>query len=88
MTEDRVWAAKDGKWGLLDNKGNALTEFIYQAAYDFDNGFARVISNDKVGLVNKAGKLVIPAEYTSLGSVYKSVILGIKPDGAIIVSIK
>ncbi|HMI79962.1 MAG TPA: WG repeat-containing protein, partial [Ferruginibacter sp.] len=88
MTEDRVWAAKDGKWGLLDNKGKALTDFIYQAAYDFDDGFARIISNDKVGLVNKAGKLVLPAEYKSLGSVYKNSILGIKPDGPIIVSIK
>ncbi|MEO6542370.1 MAG: WG repeat-containing protein [Ferruginibacter sp.] len=88
MTDDRVWAAKDGKWGLLDNKGKALTEFIYQAAYDFDDGFARIISNDKVGLVNKAGKLVVPAEYRSLGSVYKNTILGIKPDGITIISIK
>jgi hypothetical protein len=88
MTEERVWAAKDGKWGLLDNKGKALTDFIYQAAYDFDDGFARVISNDKVGLVNKAGKLILPAEYKSLGSVYKNTILGIKPDGPIMISLK
>jgi len=79
MSEDRVWAAKDGKWGLLDNKGKALTEFIYQAAYDFKDGYARVMLNDKFGLVNKSGKLVLPAAYQSLGSIYKSIILGIKP---------
>jgi len=79
MSEDRVWAAKDGKWGLLDNKGKALTEFIYQAAYDFKDGYARVMLNDKFGLVNKSGKLVLPAEYQSLGSIYKSNILGIRP---------
>ena len=88
MTEDRVWAAKNNKWGLLDDKGKALTEFIYQGAYDFDEGFARVILNDKVGVVNKSGKLVIPAEYKSLSSVYKNSILGIKPDGINISSIK
>ncbi|MBK7123080.1 MAG: WG repeat-containing protein [Chitinophagaceae bacterium] len=33
MAEDRVWAAKNGKWGVLDNKGKALSPFIYQAAY-------------------------------------------------------
>jgi hypothetical protein len=79
MKEDRVWVLKDGKWGLLDNKGKALTEFIYQGVYDFEDGYARVMLNDKVGVVNKAGKLIIPTEYKSLGSVYKSTILGIRP---------
>jgi WG containing repeat len=88
MTEDRVWAAKDGKWGLLDNKGKALTEFIYQGAYDFKDGFARVMLNDKAGVVNKSGKLVLPAEYQSLGSIYKSTILGIKPAETFFYSLK
>jgi hypothetical protein len=88
MTEDRVWAAKDGKWGLLDNKGKALTEFIYQAAYDFKNGYARVMLNDKVGVVNKAGKLIVPAEYKSLGTIYKNIIPGIKPAETVFFSLK
>jgi WG containing repeat len=88
MSEDRVWAAKDGKWGLLDNKGKPLTEFIYQGAYDFKEGFARVMLNDKAGVVNKSGKMVLPAEYQSLGSIYKSTILGIKPAEAVIYSLK
>ena len=88
MTEDRVWATKDGKWGLLDNKGNALTEFIYQGAYDFTNGYARVMLNDKVGVVNKTGKLILPAEYKSLGSVYKNTILGIKSAETVFFSLK
>ena len=88
MAEDRVWAAKDGKWGLLDNKGKALTEFIYQAAYDFKDGYARVMLNDKVGVVNKAGKLIVPIEYKSLGSIYKSTMLGIKPAETVFFSLK
>jgi hypothetical protein len=88
MSEDRVWAAKDGKWGLLDNKGKALTEFIYQGAYDFKDGFARVVLNDKIGVVNKSGKMVLPAEYQSLGSIYKSTILGIKPAETVFYNLK
>ena len=88
MTEDRVWASKDGKWGLLDNKGKALTEFIYQGAYDFSNGYARVMLNDKVGVVDKTGKLILPAEYKSLGSIYKNTILGIKPAETVFFNLK
>ena len=82
------WAAKDGKWGLLDNKGNVLTEFIYQGAYDFTNGYARVMLNDKVGVVNKTGKLIVPIEYKSLGSIYKNTILGIKPAETVFLNLK
>ena len=88
MTEDRAWAAKDGKWGLLDNKGKPLTEFIYQGAYDFKDGFGRFVLNDKVGVVNKSGKVILPAEYQSLGSVYKNTVLGIKPAEAVFFSLK
>ena len=88
MSEDRVWAVKGGKWGLLDNKGKALTEFIYQAAYEFDEGFARFVLNDKIGVVNKAGKLIVAAEYKSLGSVYKNTILGIKPAETVVYPLK
>lgn len=88
MTEDRVWAAKDGKWGLLDNKGKELTDFIYQGAYDFKDGYARVMLNDKMGIVNKAGVLIVPAEYKSLGSVYKNNVVGIKPAETVFYSLK
>jgi hypothetical protein len=88
MTEDRVWASKDGKWGLLDNTGKALTEFIYDGANFFKNGFAVVKMNDKYGVINKAGKFIVPAEYMSLGSIYKNTILGIKPAETIYFSLK
>ncbi len=88
MAEDRVWASKDGKWGLLDNKGKALTEFIYQAAYDFEDGYARVMLNDEVGVVNKAGKLIVPIEYKTLGSIYKNTIFGIRPAETVFFSLK
>lgn len=88
MSEDRVWAMQDGKWGLLDNKGTALTGFIYKDVADFDNGFAKVKVGDKIGLINKAGKLVLAADYSGLGSVYKNTMVGIKPAGVVMYSLK
>ncbi|MBL7700995.1 MAG: WG repeat-containing protein [Ferruginibacter sp.] len=88
MSEERVWASKEGKWGLLDNKGTALTEFIYEGAYDFKDGYAKVVLKDKAGLVNKAGKLIVPTEYKSLGSVYKNTIVGIRPPETIYFNLK
>jgi WG containing repeat len=88
MSEDRVWASKDGKWGLLDNTGKALTEFIYDGANYFKNGYSVVFLNDKYGLINKAGKFIVPAEYKSLGSIYKNTILGVKPAETVFLSLK
>ncbi len=88
MSDDRVWASKDGKWGLLDKTGKALTEFIYDGANFFKNGYAVVKQNETYGLINKAGKFIVPAEYKSLGSVYKNTILGIKPAETVFFSLK
>lgn len=88
MSEDRVWASKDGKWGLLDDTGKALTEFIYDGANYFKNGYSVVLLNDKYGLINKAGKFIVPAEYKSLGSIYKNTILGIKAAETVFLSLK
>jgi hypothetical protein len=88
MSDDRVWASKGGKWGLLDNTGKALTEFIFDGATQFKNGYASVMMNAKYGVINKAGKLVIPAEYNSLGTVYKNTILGIRPAETVFYNLK
>lgn len=88
MAEDRVWASKDGKWGLLDNTGKAITEFIFDGANFFKNGYAVVMQNDKYGVINKAGKFVVPAEYKSLGSIYKNTIIGIRPAETVFYNLK
>jgi len=88
MYEDRVWAMQDGKWGLLDNNGNAVTEFIYKEVGDFENGYAKVKAGDKIALINKSGKVVVPADYGSMGAVYKNSIIGIKPAGVVMYGLK
>ncbi len=80
-SEDRVWAMKGGKWGLLDNKGKELSGFLYDDASDFSEGYAKVKSGDKIAVINKAGKMVVQPEYGTIGSVYKGMVIGIKPAG-------
>ena len=53
---------------LYDRTGN----FLYKAAIfdfmaEFQEGHIPIISNDKRGLANKEGKLIIPAEYDWMG---------------------
>ncbi|MFZ1786057.1 MAG: WG repeat-containing protein [Ferruginibacter sp.] len=88
LAEDRTWAVKESKWALLDNKGKELTGFIYDAAYDFQNGYAQVVINNKAGMVNKTGKLVLPTQYKSIGHAYKNMVVCLMPAEEIIMSIK
>lgn len=88
MSEDRVWALKEGKWGLLDKTGKAITEFIYDGAMSFKNGYAVVMLNDKYGIISKAGNLIVPAEYNSLGSIYKNTIPGIRAAETVFLSLR
>jgi len=88
MREERTWAMQDGKWGLLDSKGNTITGFIYKDVGDFENGYAKVKVGDKIALINKMGKVVVPADYGSMGSVYKNSIIGIKSAGVVMYGLK
>ena len=88
ISEDRTWALKDGKWGLLDGKGTEMGSFVYHSVDYFSNGFAKVIINNQYGLVNKTGKLVVPTEYGSIGTVYKNTVLAVLPEGSMSYSLK
>lgn len=88
MSDDRVWALKGSKWGLVDNTGKALTEFIFEGVNQFKNGYAVVMMNEKYGVINKAGRLVVPAEYNSLGTAYRNTILGIRPAETVFYNLK
>jgi hypothetical protein len=43
--------------GFLDANGNIVIKPIYQAVSDFKNGFAYVIKNNRLSVMNKSGKL-------------------------------
>ena len=59
----------DNKWGLIDNKGNKLSEIIYDNIVPIvsDNDdylkYSFVYLNGKTGIINSMGKITIPVIY-------------------------
>jgi hypothetical protein len=54
-----------GKYGFIDLTGKEVIALQYDKAEPFIEGFAKVISNNKTGTIDKTGKLVTPFEYLS-----------------------
>jgi hypothetical protein len=48
---------ENGKWGYIDEKGKE-TPAIYDFAYQYENGKAVVVLNDKELLIDKTGKVL------------------------------
>ena len=72
---DRVWAyqgevamvRKDGLYGLIDKSGELVLPIKYKSLSMFQYGFAYVKDEeDKYGIVNDLGILIVPAEYYKL----------------------
>ena len=57
----------DEKYGLLDMNGAPLTGLIYDYIEPVDTDYAKFRENDKIGLLNSQGKVVIPAKYDYIG---------------------
>lgn len=72
FSEGLVAVQKDGKWGYVDqeNKPVIAINLDYEQVNDFSNGLAAVFDfeqnsdNMKYGYIDKAGKLVIPMNFT------------------------
>lgn len=60
-------AKKNGKWGMVNRKGEWLITPQYDAVSSFSSGLAKVSLNGKMGYVNTSGRLVIPLEYDIAG---------------------
>lgn len=58
LSQSRIVAKKDGKYGYLDKNFNAKTEFIYEDATPFYEGVAAVKQGEKWALIDRKGELV------------------------------
>ena len=56
----------NGKFGLVNGKGEIITEAIYDAIGFYHGDFARVRLGDKFGLINKQGKLITKKYYKQI----------------------
>ena len=54
---------QDGKWGLINTKGEGVIPCIYDEATWFSEGLARVGQNDKWGFINTQGEVIAPCIY-------------------------
>lgn len=64
--EDRYWfQEKNGsKWGVINGEtGEIIVDPIYDKGDVFSGGFSYINKNEKVGLVDKNGKILFPPEY-------------------------
>ena len=51
------------KVGYINDRGEVIIPFIYEAASIFSDGRARVMMNGKYGYINTSGQMVIPCNY-------------------------
>lgn len=65
LKENTIFLSKkDGKYGYVDKKGNAVTEFIYDDATEQnENGYVAVKKNGLWGSLDKDGNIVIEPQY-------------------------
>lgn len=62
----------NNKWGLIDNKGNHLSEIIYDCIHPIitnkDNSlrYSFVYLNGKKGIINSIGKITVPVIYDEI----------------------
>lgn len=80
FAEGRAWVMKDGRWGLIDNKGKDITGMKYVEAEEFVDGVARVRLANRWGAINGAGSVVVPFEFEEIGE-FKSGYAVVKNNG-------
>jgi len=67
---------KNGKYGLIDKEGNQLVDFEYdnlELKFASEQTYYLVTLNDKKGVLNLEGKLVIPINYDAIRSNTKDI---------------
>ena len=70
FSEGIAFVRENGRCGYIDLNGQYLVEPIYESAdFFFENGFARVGQDEKQGVINSTGKLVLPVQYDELSSI-------------------
>lgn len=77
-------AQKQGEYGLVDSRGDVISDYQYDHISEFQDGLAIAIKDDKWGFIDTTGKRVIPLEYDNvwafeegLASVYKNGKMGV-----------
>ena len=62
---DVAWVNRDGKWGLIDTKGNIKIPFLYRRIYSANKEVMLVMKNNKWGYIDDGGNIVYPFIFDS-----------------------
>ena len=61
---------ENGQQGVKDLDGNVIMAPSFQYVYDFEDGYARVSTGEKEGLIDEQGNVVVPAEFDRVNKSY------------------
>lgn len=80
ISESRIRAEKNNRWGFLDADGVPVTRFIYESARWFADGLAAVQKKEKWGYIDENGKVAIPFKYEEADN-FSEGMAAVKKDG-------
>ncbi|MBK7312007.1 MAG: WG repeat-containing protein [Sphingobacteriaceae bacterium] len=64
LTNGVILVKKDSKYGYITETGVVVTNTIYDVATEFSSAeFGTVLLNNKIGCIDKTGKIVVPIEF-------------------------
>lgn len=69
------------KFGVIDKKGNILSEAVYNNEISFNNGYSPINLNGKWGLINKKGEVIIKPQYQEMGRTFNEGYINVKKNG-------
>jgi hypothetical protein len=69
LESDILLAKKSGRYGLIRPNGERILAKEYNRLY-YEDGAMRAIENDKMGVIDTSGKVLIPFEYDSLSTTF------------------
>ncbi|MCB0503844.1 MAG: WG repeat-containing protein, partial [Bacteroidetes bacterium] len=74
--EGLCWVKKDGQLQLIDGKGQIKLNTSYTNANNYENGVAIVVNEqNKYGVIDKNGNLILPLEYDYLNQIDDNTII-------------
>lgn len=93
FTDGLAYFEQDGSYGYVNPEGEVAVPAVYGGAYDFSGGAAIVAQNEKQGLIDTAGNVLIPFEHDSLTQMFDGTVLGLtdassNPDDGIYITME
>lgn len=68
-------------WGYINQKGETIIPFKYTKAKSFKNGYAVVCNDDKCGIIDKTGRIVIDIKYEQVNDELTMGMFAVKQNG-------